>query len=322
MLGDRLEGRLREREWRWRLRERECLEDEYGLLVRDLADRLQFTGHSSRRHFRHVSFSFGWDLFETAVVEQQHSPDIGAGAQRLPVWAAGPPAVSVGTGPKLALLVRAVAAVAGGPAPVGRAAGRALALVAGVGTGGLWCGVRPVHVQVPAVVGGAGGLSLAPVGGTSSGYELVVPGGGLVRVGIGRPIGTFSFEARTSPVRPEVFAVISVRLGGVSVRRGGLFVRAGFTSMPLRIPFLRRLRGLGRRPFSVPVIAPGSISVVFRSTQAASTSRFGGVSFAALAFLLLAQLLPLLASLRTSSCWFLFLNACFLPVSGVTSFWR
>lgn len=41
VLGDRLEGRLREREWRWRLRERECLEDEYGLRLRDLADRLE-----------------------------------------------------------------------------------------------------------------------------------------------------------------------------------------------------------------------------------------------------------------------------------------
>lgn len=40
VLGERLEGRLREREWRWRLRERECLEDEYGLLLRDRADRL------------------------------------------------------------------------------------------------------------------------------------------------------------------------------------------------------------------------------------------------------------------------------------------
>lgn len=28
VLGERLEGRLREREWRWRLRERECLEEE------------------------------------------------------------------------------------------------------------------------------------------------------------------------------------------------------------------------------------------------------------------------------------------------------
>lgn len=41
VLGERLEGRLREREWRWRLRERECLEDEYGLLLRDRADRLE-----------------------------------------------------------------------------------------------------------------------------------------------------------------------------------------------------------------------------------------------------------------------------------------
>lgn len=42
VLGERLEGRLREREWRWRLRERECLEDEYGLLLRDLAARLEW----------------------------------------------------------------------------------------------------------------------------------------------------------------------------------------------------------------------------------------------------------------------------------------
>lgn len=41
VLGERLEGRLREREWRWRLRERECLEGEYGLLLRDLPDRLE-----------------------------------------------------------------------------------------------------------------------------------------------------------------------------------------------------------------------------------------------------------------------------------------
>lgn len=40
VLGDRLDGRLREREWRWRLRERECREEEYGLLLRDLPDRL------------------------------------------------------------------------------------------------------------------------------------------------------------------------------------------------------------------------------------------------------------------------------------------
>lgn len=40
VLGERLEGRLREREWRWRLRERECLVVEYGLLLRDRADRL------------------------------------------------------------------------------------------------------------------------------------------------------------------------------------------------------------------------------------------------------------------------------------------
>lgn len=40
VLGERLDGRLREREWRCRLRERECLEVEYGLLLRDLADRL------------------------------------------------------------------------------------------------------------------------------------------------------------------------------------------------------------------------------------------------------------------------------------------
>lgn len=45
VLGERLEGRLREREWRWRLRERECLEDEYGLLLRDLADRLERKWH-------------------------------------------------------------------------------------------------------------------------------------------------------------------------------------------------------------------------------------------------------------------------------------
>lgn len=38
VLGERLEGGLRDREWRWRLRERECLV-EYGLLLRDLADR-------------------------------------------------------------------------------------------------------------------------------------------------------------------------------------------------------------------------------------------------------------------------------------------
>lgn len=47
VLGERLEGRLREREWRWRLRERVCLEDEYGLLLRDLADRLEFKRHLS-----------------------------------------------------------------------------------------------------------------------------------------------------------------------------------------------------------------------------------------------------------------------------------
>lgn len=41
VLGDRLEGRLRERECRWRLWERECLEDEKGLLLRDLAGLLQ-----------------------------------------------------------------------------------------------------------------------------------------------------------------------------------------------------------------------------------------------------------------------------------------
>lgn len=40
VLGERLEGRLREREWRWRLRERECLEEGYGLRLRDLTDRL------------------------------------------------------------------------------------------------------------------------------------------------------------------------------------------------------------------------------------------------------------------------------------------
>lgn len=40
VLGERLEGRLWEQEWRWRLRERECLE-EYGLLLRDLPDRLE-----------------------------------------------------------------------------------------------------------------------------------------------------------------------------------------------------------------------------------------------------------------------------------------
>lgn len=40
VLGERLEGRLREREWRWRLRDRECLVDKYGLLLRDRADRL------------------------------------------------------------------------------------------------------------------------------------------------------------------------------------------------------------------------------------------------------------------------------------------
>lgn len=41
VLGDRLEGRLRERECRWRLWERECLEEENGLLLRDLAGLLQ-----------------------------------------------------------------------------------------------------------------------------------------------------------------------------------------------------------------------------------------------------------------------------------------
>lgn len=41
VLGERLDGRLRERECRWRLRERECLDDEYGLLLRDRADRLE-----------------------------------------------------------------------------------------------------------------------------------------------------------------------------------------------------------------------------------------------------------------------------------------
>lgn len=48
VLGERLDGRLRERECRWRLRERECLEDEYGLLLRDLADRLE---RERERHF-------------------------------------------------------------------------------------------------------------------------------------------------------------------------------------------------------------------------------------------------------------------------------
>lgn len=41
VLGDRLEGRLRERECRWRLWERECLEEENGLLLRDLAGLLR-----------------------------------------------------------------------------------------------------------------------------------------------------------------------------------------------------------------------------------------------------------------------------------------
>ena len=56
VLGERLEGRLREREWRWRLWERECLEDEYGLLLRDLTERLQFKPHLGRKYFRNVSF--------------------------------------------------------------------------------------------------------------------------------------------------------------------------------------------------------------------------------------------------------------------------
>lgn len=51
VLGERLEGRLREREWRWRLRERECLEDEYGLLLRDLADLLQKEGQARLLRF-------------------------------------------------------------------------------------------------------------------------------------------------------------------------------------------------------------------------------------------------------------------------------
>jgi hypothetical protein len=41
VLGERLEGRLREREWRWWLRDREGRVDANGLLLRDLAGRLQ-----------------------------------------------------------------------------------------------------------------------------------------------------------------------------------------------------------------------------------------------------------------------------------------
>lgn len=41
VLGERLEGRLRERECRWRLRERERLAGAYGLRLRDRADRLE-----------------------------------------------------------------------------------------------------------------------------------------------------------------------------------------------------------------------------------------------------------------------------------------
>lgn len=52
VLGERLVGRLRERECRWRLRERECLDDEYGLLLRDRADLLE-TKMKISFHFQH-----------------------------------------------------------------------------------------------------------------------------------------------------------------------------------------------------------------------------------------------------------------------------
>lgn len=57
VLGERLDGRLREREWRCRLRERECLEVEYGLLLRDLADRLErkwWEQHVQLVHQKHL----------------------------------------------------------------------------------------------------------------------------------------------------------------------------------------------------------------------------------------------------------------------------
>lgn len=127
VLGERLEGRLREREWRWRLRERECLEDEYGLLLRDLADRLEL-----KRKILSGAVFPTFVMGAEQTLAHRHSPDIRARAQRLSVGAAGPPAAPVGTGAKLPLLVGAVAAVARGPAPVGRAGGRALPLVAGV----------------------------------------------------------------------------------------------------------------------------------------------------------------------------------------------
>lgn len=52
VLGERLVGRLRERECRWRLRERECLDNEYGLLLRDRADLLE-TETKISFHFQH-----------------------------------------------------------------------------------------------------------------------------------------------------------------------------------------------------------------------------------------------------------------------------
>lgn len=250
------------------------------------------------------------------------SPDIWTWAQGLSVWTSWSPAVSIRTWTKLSLLIWTVSAITRGPAPVGRAHRGSLPLVAGVWTRWLWHTICPIHIYIPTVICGTGRESFAPISWTSFRYQLVITTRGLVAIRVWCPIGTFCFETRTSPVCPEVFTVISVRLWSISVCRWGFFIRSCFTSVPFWIPFICRLWGLTCRcPFTISVIAPCSVSVVFRATQATSTPSFWGVSLSALAVLFLAQLLILLAPFRWSSCFLVLGEADCLTVSWVTSVW-
>lgn len=250
-------------------------------------------------------------------------PDIWTWAQGLPVWTSWSPAVPIRTWTKLSLFIWTMTAITRWPAPVHRAHGGSFPFVARVRAGRLWHAICPIHISIPAVICGTGRESFAPICWTSSSYQLVVATRGLVAVRVGCPIGTFWFKTRTSPVCPEVFTVISVRLWSISVCRRGLFIGSSFTSVPFWIPFVCRLRGLRCGcPFTISVIAPCSVSVVFRATQASSTPSFWRVSLATLAISFPSLLLVLLAFFRWSSSLLVSAETHRLSVSRLTSVWR
>lgn len=270
-----------------------------------------------------ITVKFGRASICATIQLYTNSPDIWTWAQRLPVRTPWSSAVSIRTWTKLSLFIWTGSAITWWPAPGHWACRGSLSFIAGIWTRWLWHTICPIYIYITAVICGTGRNSFAPICWTPSSNQLVVTTRGLVAIRVWCPIGTFCFKTRTSPVCPEVFTVISVRLWSISVCRRGLFIRSCFASVPFWIPFVCRLWGLRWRcPFTIFIIAPCSVSRIFRATQATSTPYFWRVSLTTLAVFFPARLLLLLALLRGSSCWFVFTEAYCISVSRVSSVWR